>query len=135
VSNAKLFVGGLAWETDTDALREAFERFGEIVDVVVVTDRDTGRSRGFGFVTFNDMKAAQEAKNEMDGSGLGGRSIRVDFAQERQRGGPPGGGPGGGGGGGGGGRDRRPPRGGGGGGGGRDRDRGGRGGRDRDRDR
>jgi RNA recognition motif-containing protein len=118
-----LFVGGLAWETDIHGLRSAFENFGEIVEAVVVTDRETGRSRGFGFVTFTDPKAAQDAKEAMDGAGLDGRSIRVDFAQERQRGGP------GGGGGGGGGGFRGGPRGGGGGGGG-----GGRGG-DRDRGR
>ena len=115
MSSNKLFVGGHAWATDDQSLREAFEQFGEIAEAVVVTDRDTGRSRGFGFVTYNEAKSAQEAKDQMDGNDLHGRNIRVDFAQERQRGGPRGGGGGGGGGGfrgggggrGGGGRDRR----------------------------
>lgn len=97
----RLFVGGLSWDTDEAELRRAFERFGEINDVKVITDRETGRSRGFGFVGFNDRQAADTAIQEMDGSDLDGRTIRVNEAQERQ--------PrrGGGGGGGGGGRDRR----------------------------
>jgi len=119
MSGNKLFVGGLAWETTDAGLRQAFEQYGSIVEAVVVTDRQTGQSRGFGFVTYGELKAAQEAKNAMDGSALDGRNLRVDFAQERQRTG--GGGGGGGRGGGGGGR-------GGGGGGGR-RDSGGGGGR------
>ncbi|MFP6684737.1 MAG: RNA-binding protein [Polyangiaceae bacterium] len=99
MSTAKLFVGGLAWATDTPSLREAFESFGEIAEAVVVTERDTGRSRGFGFVTFNEVKDAESAKTSMDGAELDGRNIRVDFAQERSRGGGGGGGRGGGGGG------------------------------------
>ena len=109
MSNSKLFIGGLAWETDTHSLRSAFEEFGEVEDAVVVTDRETGRSRGFGFVTLRESAAAQSAKDAMDGTALDGRNIRVDFAQERQRGGGGGGGGGGGyrgGGGGGGGYDR-----------------------------
>lgn len=97
----RLFVGGLSWDTDETELRRAFERFGELDDVKVITDRETGRSRGFGFVGFNDSKAADTAIAEMDGTDLDGRTIRVNEAQERQpRGGR-------GGGGGGGGRDRR----------------------------
>ena len=118
MSTAKLFVGGLAWATDTPSLREAFESFGEIAEAVVVTERDTGRSRGFGFVTFNEVKDAESAKTSMDGAELDGRNIRVDFAQERSRGGGGGGRGGGGGGYGGGGS-------GGGGGGGYDGGRGG----------
>jgi RNA recognition motif-containing protein len=99
----KLFVGGLAWATSDDGLREAFEAFGEVSDAKVITDRETGRSRGFGFVTFangDDAKAAMEA---MDGSELDGRRLNVNEARERSRGGG-GGGRGGYGGGGGGGR-------------------------------
>ncbi|MFT5355033.1 MAG: cold-inducible RNA-binding protein, partial [Polyangiales bacterium] len=102
----KLFVGSLSWGTSDQGLREAFERFGEVVDAKVITDRETGRSRGFGFVTFNDESSAKSAMDEMDGSQLDGRTLNVNEAQDRR---------GGGGGGGGGGRD-----GGGGGGGGRD---------------
>ena len=104
----KLFCGGLAWATTSDTLRDAFEQFGDIVEAKVVTDRDTGRSRGFGFVTFNDEGSANKAREEMDGAQLDGRTIRVDSAQDRAGGGGGGGGGGGrrggGGGGGGGGR-------------------------------
>jgi RNA recognition motif-containing protein len=54
----KLFVGGLAWATSSEGLRAAFEKFGEITDAIVLTDRETGRSRGFGFVTFKEDSAA-----------------------------------------------------------------------------
>ena len=79
----KLFVGGLAWKTTDDALRVAFERFGEIVEAKVITDRETGRSRGFGFITFADDEAAEQAKTEMDGSQLEGRTIKVNDAEQR----------------------------------------------------
>jgi cold-inducible RNA-binding protein len=100
----KLFVGGLAWATDDDRLRQAFEAFGEVTEAKVIQDRDTGRSRGFGFVTFADDAAADEAVSQMDGNDLDGRSIRVNEARERGGGG--GGGGRGGGYGGGGGRGR-----------------------------
>lgn len=83
----KLFVGGLAWATDDSGLRTAFERFGEVTDAKVIIDRDTGRSKGFGFVTFSDDNAGQQAIDEMNGSDLDGRTVRVDEAQDRQRGG------------------------------------------------
>lgn len=92
----RLFIGGLSWDTDDHGLREAFERFGELTDVKVMTDRDTGRSRGFGFVTFAEENSADEAISQMDGTMLDGRSLRVDVAQERSRGGGGGGGFGGG---------------------------------------
>ncbi|HEY8431185.1 MAG TPA: RNA-binding protein [Sandaracinaceae bacterium] len=79
----KLFVGGLSWGTTDQGLREAFERFGEVLEAKVVTDRETGRSRGFGFVTFADGQAAGEAIAEMDGTELDGRSINVNEARER----------------------------------------------------
>lgn len=97
----KLFVGSLSWDTTDDGLHQAFSRFGEIAEAKVINDRDTGRSRGFGFVTFNDDAAADQAM-ELDGTELDGRSIRVNEAQEKSRGG----GRGGRGGGGGGGRGR-----------------------------
>lgn len=93
----KLFVGGLAWATTTDSLRKAFEQFGEISDAKVITDRDTGRSRGFGFVTFSDDSVATTAISAMDGQELDGRSIRVNEANQVQTGGPSRGGGGGGG--------------------------------------
>jgi cold-inducible RNA-binding protein len=113
----KLFVGGLAWATDDAGLRSAFDAFGTVTDSKVITDRETGRSRGFGFVTFSSDDEARTAQAEMDGASLDGRNIRVNEAQERSGG--RGGGRGGGGGyGGGGGRGGGGGYGGGGGGGG-----------------
>ncbi|MBU1430696.1 RNA-binding protein, partial [Myxococcota bacterium] len=93
----KLFVGSLAWATNDDGLRAAFEPFGEVTDAKVITDRETGRSRGFGFVTFATSEEAQAAIQGMDGQDIDGRSVKVNEALER-RGGPGGGGGGGGGG-------------------------------------
>lgn len=88
----KLFVGGLNWKTSDDGLRSAFERFGEITEAKVITDRETGRSRGFGFVTFEENEAADTAINDMNGTQLEGRTIQVNEAQQRSfRGGRPGG--------------------------------------------
>jgi cold-inducible RNA-binding protein len=104
----KLFVGGLSWNTNDDTLRQAFDKFGNIDEARVINDRETGRSRGFGFVTFSDGAAAQKAMAEMNGKELDGRSIKVNEAEEKPRGGGGGGGGGrggfGGGGGGGGNR-------------------------------
>ncbi len=83
----KLFVGGLSWNTTDGSLAEAFEAFGEVTDAKVITDRETGRSRGFGFVTFAEAEAADTAIAEMDGQPLDGRTVRVNEAQERSRGG------------------------------------------------
>ena len=82
---SRLFVGGLSWDTSADDLRAAFEKIGEVGDVAVVTDRDTGKSRGFGFVTMADRRDASKAIEEMDGAELDGRSIVVNVATERRR--------------------------------------------------
>jgi len=82
---ARLFVGGLSWDTTEDTLREAFERIGAVADVAIMTDRDTGRSRGFGFVTMADLRDAKQAIEEMDGYELDGRVLAVDTATERKR--------------------------------------------------
>jgi cold-inducible RNA-binding protein len=79
----KLFVGGLNWKTTDDGLGSAFERFGEITEAKVITDRETGRSRGFGFVTFEQVEAADNAINEMNGTQLEGRTIQVNEAQQK----------------------------------------------------
>jgi len=79
----KLFVGSLSWNTTSDELRNAFATCGEVVDAKVVTDRDTGRSRGFGFVTYQSEQGATRAIETMNGSTLDGRSIRVDRANDR----------------------------------------------------
>jgi RNA recognition motif-containing protein len=92
----KLFVGGLSWDTNDEGLRNAFGQHGPVIEAKVVMDRETGRSRGFGFVTMGDGDATQNAMRGMDGSTLDGRSIRVNEANDRGGGG--GGGVGGGGG-------------------------------------
>ena len=93
-------VGNLSYDTDERSLSAALESFGRIVDVKVVTDRDTGRSRGFGFVTFGTADQARSAIEALDGVEVDGRPLRVNEAQERRdRGGPRRGGHGGGGGG------------------------------------
>jgi RNA recognition motif-containing protein len=81
----KLFVGSLSWNTDDHGLREAFSPHGEITEATVITDRDSGRSRGFGFVTFADDDAAEKAVAALNQTELDGRTIRVDVAQERNR--------------------------------------------------
>ncbi len=106
----KLFVGSRAWATVSAGLRTAFERFGDIEEAQVISDRETGRSRGFGFVTFNDEGPAQQAVSEMNGTELDGRPIVVNEARDQAPRGAGGGGGGGGyrgGGGGGGGRRER----------------------------
>jgi cold-inducible RNA-binding protein len=79
----KLFVGGLSWDTTDAGLRKAFESYGEITEAKVITDRDTGRSRGFGFVTFSRDEDAKTAISKMDGTSLDGRTLKVNEAQER----------------------------------------------------
>ena len=114
--NNRLYVGNLSFNTTEDVIMEAFAQHGEVVEVKLMLDRDTGRSRGFAFVTMGNGDAATKAITSMNGTVLDGRPLRVNEAEERR----PGGGGGGGGGrgfGGGGGR-------GGFGGGGGDRDRG-----------
>jgi len=96
---SKLFIGGLAWHTDDGTLRQKFEEFGQVEEAVVVKDRDTGRSRGFGFVRFASDAEADAAMQAMNNEEFDGRRIRVDKASDRAGGGAPrGGGYGGGGG-------------------------------------
>jgi RNA recognition motif-containing protein len=110
----RLYVGNLSFNTNEDTLQGAFQQFGDVSEVKIVTDRETGRSRGFGFVSMADANGARNAIAQMDGAMVDGRALRVNEAEERQsRGGGGGGGMGGGGGGG------RSGGGGGGGGGGR----------------
>jgi cold-inducible RNA-binding protein len=81
----KLFVGSLSWDTNDEGLHAAFSPFGEISEAIVISDRYTGRSRGFGFVTFNDDEAADKAIEALNGTELDGRTIRVDVAQAKER--------------------------------------------------
>lgn len=90
----KLYVGNLPWSVGTDELRDIFEPHGEITDVIVLTDRETGRSRGFGFVEYASEDQAQKAIEAHDGEEVDGRALKVNVARER----PPRGGGGGGGG-------------------------------------
>jgi len=78
--SAKLFVGQLAWVVDDERLRQAFSDYGRVVNSVVVKDKMTGRSRGFGFVTYETEQEAETALNSMNGYSLEGRTIRVDRA-------------------------------------------------------
>lgn len=80
----KLFVGNLSWDTTDQGLRDAFEPHGEITEAKVISDRYTGRSRGFGFVTFATESDAGKARDAMNEVELDGRTIRVDYANERQ---------------------------------------------------
>ncbi len=80
---SKLFVGGLSWNTNDEGLRAAFASYGEIQEAKVIMDRETGRSRGFGFVTFAEETGAKAAL-EMDGKPLDGRTLRVDLARDQQ---------------------------------------------------
>lgn len=80
----KLFVGSLAWATDDQALEEAFSPFGTIISAKVIVDRESGRSKGFGFVEFEDDNAAKEAIAKMNGTDLGGRSIIVNEARPQE---------------------------------------------------
>lgn len=103
----KLYVGGLAWATTDEGLGAAFAPFGKVVSAKVVKDRETGRSRGFGFVEYETPEEAKKALDALNNTQIDGRAIRIDLAQERVPGAPPrsprpggGGGVGGGGGGG-----------------------------------
>lgn len=80
----KLYVGGLSWDTDSAGLEKAFSSFGEIEEATVITDRGTGRSRGFGFVTFANEEDAEKALS-LDASELDGRTLKVNYAQEKPR--------------------------------------------------
>jgi len=80
----KLFVGGLSWNIDTAGLKKAFGSFGDIEEAIVIMDRETGKSRGFGFVTFAQAEDAGKALS-MDCAVLDGRTLKVKIAQERER--------------------------------------------------
>ena len=80
----KLFVRNLSWNITSEELKEVFAQFGEIEDAVVINDRETGRSRGFGFVTFTEEEAADKAIEVANGQEVDGREIVVDVAQDRK---------------------------------------------------
>ena len=96
--SSKLYVGNLSFYSTEADLKDLFGRHGTVESVAVITDRETGRPRGFAFVEMSESSAAQDAIRALDGNEFGGRNIKVNEAQDRRGGG--------GGGGGGGGRDR-----------------------------
>ncbi len=91
----QLFVGNLAFSTTKEDLEAAFAAYGKVMEVKIPVDRDTGRVRGFAFVTFEEQQAAEKAL-ALDGQDLNGRPIRVNVAQEKKPGGGAGGRSGGG---------------------------------------
>lgn len=104
----KIFVGNLSFSATENEVRDMFEQFGTVDSVAILTDRETGRSRGFGFVEMSDNGEADRAIQNLNGKNLGGRPLNVNEARPKTEGG--GGGFGGGRGAGGGGGRRREPR-------------------------
>ncbi|XP_038603878.1 cold-inducible RNA-binding protein-like isoform X1 [Tachyglossus aculeatus] len=82
----KLFIGGLSFDTNEQSLEQLFAPYGEISEVVVVKDRETQRSRGFGFITYRRPEDAKDAMRAMNGESVDGRQIRVDQAGKSSRG-------------------------------------------------
>ncbi len=80
----KLYVGNVSWGMNSDGLRELFSQFGEITEAVIITDRMSGRSKGFGFVTFANAEDAEKAATEMDQKDVEGRKIVVNVAKPRE---------------------------------------------------
>ncbi len=93
VAGMKLYVGNLSFETTENEIRELFGQYGEVSEVNLITDRETGRLRGFGFVELADDNAGREAIGALDGKEFGSRQIKVNEAKPRaDRGGGGGGG-------------------------------------------
>ena len=82
--NNKLFIGGISWDTTEDGLREFFSTVGTVVELKIITDRQTGRSKGFGFVTMSSEEEAQKAVDELNEKELDGRTLRVDIARPQK---------------------------------------------------
>lgn len=82
---SKVFVGNLDFKATRDQLETLFGEVGDVQDVFIPVDRDTGRPRGFAFVEFDSEEAAEKAIEQLNGHELGGRALRVNMAEERQR--------------------------------------------------
>jgi RNA recognition motif-containing protein len=80
----KLFVGGLSWDTKEDSLKNFFSQAGNVVSATVITDKFSGRSKGFGFVEMSSDQEAQEAIKKLNGQSLDGRNITVNEARPQQ---------------------------------------------------
>jgi RNA recognition motif-containing protein len=83
----RLYVGGLPYQTNENDLTSLFEQFGSVTSATVITDRETGRSKGFGFVDMSGAEDGQRAITQLNGTVLGDRTITVNEARERQTGG------------------------------------------------
>jgi len=83
-ASVKLFIGGLSWNTSDESLRDKFSEYGNVEDAVVIRDRETGRSRGFGFVTYTNNNDAEDAMKQMHGADFDGRTIKVNVASDRE---------------------------------------------------
>ena len=90
--NNRLYVGNLSFNTSSESIQTAFAQAGDVSEVKVITDRETGQSRGFAFVTMASSEAATKAISSMNGAMLDGRALRVNEAEERSQGGGGGGG-------------------------------------------
>jgi RNA recognition motif-containing protein len=84
MNSTKLYVGNLTYDTTESTIEALFATHGSVTSVALITDRDTGRPKGFGFVEMGSAEEAQAAKSALDGTDLGGRAIKVDVAKERQ---------------------------------------------------
>ena len=84
VRDMKLYIGNLSWETTTEDLKSHFEQFGAVSDAIVIADRQSGRSRGFGFVTMDNDDEANKALEECNGIELDGRAIKCSEATPRK---------------------------------------------------
>lgn len=80
----KLYVGNLPWTLDTDDLHDLFSEHGKVLDAIVLADRETGRSRGFGFVEMSTLEEGDRAIEALNGADIGGRPLRVNEAQARK---------------------------------------------------
>lgn len=80
----KLYVGNLSYRTEQESLRSLFAQFGDVVSAVILSDRDTGRSRGFGFVEMSDADSASAAIEALNGTEFEGRTLKVNVARERE---------------------------------------------------
>lgn len=85
--STKLYVGNLSFSTIEEQVRDAFAEFGRVANVALITDRATGRSRGFGFVEYDSADSAQRAIDSMNGAMLDGRALTVNVARDRAEGG------------------------------------------------
>ncbi len=83
--STNIYVGNLAFSTGSSDLEQLFAQHGPVTKAAVISDRDTGRSRGFGFVEMASVEAAQKAIDSLDGADFEGRTLKVNIAKERSR--------------------------------------------------